>query len=195
MTEGLIKHTQRRVCSERCRVPLLWIQMLTRLARPRSLLTGTWKGFLWLDDAVWGSWDWSSCVEHMNHTRPPETGGDSPAPLQCRGNIFQEDVEPPQLPSKPGTGFSVLPHTFQISALPDCKDSSPRLWEIYWPQYWAACRQLSLQGGLPWHQCDTPNYSQLPHPNQHALCKCSVCPRWIWPAGWDTEAPREDTVL
>lgn len=60
----------------------------------------------------------------------------------------------------------------------------------------------SMQAGLPpsrtcslWHQYGTPSYSQLPHPDQHALCKCPVCPRRIQPAAWDTETPRKDTVL
>lgn len=47
----------------------------------------------------------------------------------------------------------------------------------------------------PWHQYGTPACSHLPHPDQHALCRCSVRPRWIKPAGWDTEDSREDTVL
>lgn len=132
MTEGLIKHTQRRVCPVKdaeshcygsgCQADLLDLE---------GCCSGTLKGF---PLAGWCRVRAHGWVQH----EPPETRGDSPGPLQCRDNIFQEVVEPPKLPSKPSTGSSVLPHTSQISA-----SRNPRLqgflclavgnlWSLWW---------------------------------------------------------------
>jgi len=62
---------------------------------------------------------------------PPETKQDSPGPLWFRGNILQEEVEPPELLAKPSTGSPVLPQTSQISALPEYEVSSAWPWDIY----------------------------------------------------------------
>lgn len=116
--------------------------------------------------------------------------GDSPAPLWCRGNIFQEEVEPPELPSNSSTRSPSSSHLSNFCSL-RAEVSSTWPWDICSPwqgQGWATWRQLSLQGGLPlgaiWHCL------LLLSPAPWPTCAAAQWSRWIQPAGWDAEDPR-----
>lgn len=127
--------------------------------------------------------DGSSSAVYTSPAVPPENRGDSPVPLWCRGNTFEEEVEPPELPAKPSAGSPVLPCTSQISAFPDREVSSawPRdIYSLVQGQGWAARRQLSLQGWFPLGA--TRHCILLPAPAPRP-----TCPRWIHPGGRDAE--------
>lgn len=124
--------------------------------------------------------DASSSAVYTSPAVPPENRGDSPVPLWCRGNAFEEEVEPPELPAKPSAGSPVLPCASQISAFPDREVSSAWPWDIYslWQgQGWAARRQLSLQGWFPLGA--TRHCILLPAPAPRPTCP----PAWRVPGG------------
>lgn len=77
------------------------------------------------------AWRGYSTVVYMSDTVPLQTQGDSPIHPSCRGNIFQEELKPPELSAQPSTESAVLPHTFQIFALPDYEVSPVWPWDIY----------------------------------------------------------------
>lgn len=153
MTEGLIKHTQRRVypvkdteshCyGSRCQTD--WPDL-------EICCTGTLKGFPWLDDAVWVQrWVQLCGVQEPHQATRDKRGQPCPSPVQRQH--FPGGCGAPRVTFHAQYWIFCPSSQLPIFCSPRLKGflclTMGNLQSLWQGQGWAACRQLSLHGDPP----------------------------------------------